>query len=100
MEDIELIIKIDEELYNYIQTEEYDEHLDKRFDYQIRFAVKDGTPLPKGHGRLIDVDDLVKRAKQFADSPNNYISQRNKDFIYILEREEIIIPADKAESEE
>ena len=59
MADIELVIKIDEELYNYRQTEKYDEHLDKRFDYQIRFAVKKGTPLPKGHGRLIDEDKII-----------------------------------------
>lgn len=48
--DIELVIKIPEELYNYMQTEQYDEHLDKRFDYQIRFAVKDGISLPKDMG--------------------------------------------------
>ena len=47
MADIELVIKIDEELYNYMQTEKFDEHLDKRFDYQVRFAVKNGTPLPR-----------------------------------------------------
>lgn len=52
--EMELVIKIDEELYNYMQTEEYDEHLDKRFDSQIRFAVKEGTPLPKHHGALKD----------------------------------------------
>ncbi|MCR5312166.1 MAG: hypothetical protein K6E54_00690 [Bacteroidaceae bacterium] len=50
MADVELVIKIEKELYNYMQTEEYDEHMDKRFDYQIRFAVKNGVPLPKGHG--------------------------------------------------
>lgn len=25
-------------------------------------AIKNGTPLPKGHGRLIDADRLVKKA--------------------------------------
>jgi hypothetical protein len=58
---MKVVIEIDEKLYNYMQTEKYDEHLDKRFDYQIRFAVKDGTPLPKGHGRLIDADALEKK---------------------------------------
>ena len=43
-----IVIDVDEDIYNYIQTEGYDEHLDKRFDYQIRFAVKNGTPLPEG----------------------------------------------------
>lgn len=45
---MQVVIEIDEELYNYMQTDVYNERLDKRFDYQIRFAVKDGTPLPKG----------------------------------------------------
>ena len=27
---------------------------------QILKAVKNGTPLPKGHGRLIDADDLIQ----------------------------------------
>lgn len=53
---MQIVINIPEELYNYMQTEEYNEQLDKRFDYKIRFAVKDGTPLPKGHGRLIDAE--------------------------------------------
>ena len=57
---MEIVIDIDEELYNYIQTEGYDEHLDKRFDYQIRFAVKNGTPLPKEHRDLIiEKDDKI-----------------------------------------
>lgn len=42
---MEIVIDIPEELYNYMQTEEYNEQLDKRFDYKIRFAVKEGTPL-------------------------------------------------------
>jgi hypothetical protein len=58
MADIELVIKLDEELYNYMQKGEYDKHLDKRFDYQIRFAVKDGTPIPKRHGNIIDVNSI------------------------------------------
>lgn len=59
-------------------------------------ALEKATPLPKGHGRLIDADDLIKRTKKFIDVPNNYISQRNKDFVYYLEREEAILPADNA----
>lgn len=55
---MKLVIDIPEELYTYIQSESYDEHLDRRFDYRIRFAVRDATPLPKGHGRLIDANTL------------------------------------------
>lgn len=55
---MKIVIDIPKELYDYMQSETYDKHLDRRFDYRIRFAVKNGIPLPKGHGRLIDVDKL------------------------------------------
>ena len=55
---MKLIIDIPEELYTYMQSESYDAHLDKRFDYRIRFAVREGKPLPKGYGRLISTSDL------------------------------------------
>ena len=68
---MDIVIKIDEELYNYMQTEEYDECLDKRFDYQIRLAIKNSTPLPKGHGRLIDADAFIKTMED-ASKRQNY----------------------------
>jgi hypothetical protein len=54
---MQIVIKIDEKLYNYMQTEEYDKHLDKRFDYQIRFAVKNGIPISKEttNGNMIKI---------------------------------------------
>lgn len=30
-------------------------------------AIKNGTPLPKGHGRLIDVDEVIKIANKKKD---------------------------------
>lgn len=57
--------------------------------------IKDGTVLPKGHGRLIDADEEIKYARKWIKHPNQYISQRNKDFIYYLEKAETVIPADK-----
>ena len=51
MADIELVIKISEENYNII----------KNYKAPMSWAehvIKNGTPLPKGHGRLIDVDRL------------------------------------------
>ncbi len=56
MADIELVIKIPEELYDIIinpQKLETMYHAGK-----ICEAVRNGTPLPKGHGRLIDADAL------------------------------------------
>lgn len=54
MADIELVIKIPEEAYKLLNNEGVDwlgaEH--------ILNAVANGTPLPKGHGRLVDADKL------------------------------------------
>ena len=55
---MQIVIDIPYELYNYINSESYDEHLDMRFDFQIRHSVQKGIPLTKGHGRLIDADYL------------------------------------------
>ena len=60
MTDIELVIKIPEEirlaLINNIQLS-----LDQQSvcDSCIKQAIVNGTPLPKGHGRLIDADALI-----------------------------------------
>lgn len=49
--------------------------------------------VPEPHGRLIDADDMIKRAKKWQDSPDDYIQRRNKDIVYYLEKEDTIIPA-------
>lgn len=51
---MKIVIDIPEELYeaNNVSLKP-DEVL------ELRFALKKGTPLPKGHGRLIDADDLI-----------------------------------------
>lgn len=57
------------------------------------------VPVHEPHGRLGDLDDIIKRAKKWLDHPDEYISQRNKDMIYILEKEDAIIPASGTEVE-
>lgn len=56
MADIELVIKIPEEEYTLCKKQWDTECLDT-----LMIAVKYGVPLPKGHGRLIDVSDLLDR---------------------------------------
>lgn len=55
--------------------------------------IKNGTPLPKGHGRLIDADMLIN--KYAYDLDNNFIVDL-KD----INDAPTIIEADKAESED
>lgn len=62
MADIELIIKIPEEMYQKIKETNMvigGRRSGERFDYILFNAVNTGTPLPKGHGRLIDADAVL-----------------------------------------
>ena len=49
MADIELVVKIEEERYNQIKR-----CADNYLVSGLELAVKNGIPLPKGHGDLID----------------------------------------------
>ena len=52
MTDIELVIKIPKETYEAVCNE-------NMLPYNIVNAIKNSTPLPKGHGKLKDVDLLA-----------------------------------------
>ena len=52
---IEIVIKIDEKYKTLLDNGEADGNVRK----SILLAVVNGTPLPKGHGRLIDADALI-----------------------------------------
>ena len=81
MADIELVIKIDEELYKDIKEHGLCGYCSDR--EIVGESIAAGTPLPKGHGRLIDADQL----------PIDI-------FFDDVENAPTIIEADKAESEE
>lgn len=56
---MKLIIELDEEIYDYVLSSlEENDHLPAFFDKDLRVAVRNGTPLPKGHGRLIDEERI------------------------------------------
>ena len=84
MADIELVIKIPENIYKYVQITGSVNMLDTQ---QIANAIFDGKLLPKGHGRLIDADDLLAEINQF-------------DYYDNVKEAPTIIEADKAESED
>ena len=60
MADIELVIKIPEEMYQNV--------LNGTYCGTLYEELKNGTPLPKGHGRLIDADAVTKDFNTFQDS--------------------------------
>ena len=63
MSDVELAIKIPEEIYNH--TQEYEVGgFNQENDTKLFIAIKNGTPLPKEHGALKDADKI--KASMFA----------------------------------
>lgn len=59
MADIELVIKLPEELLSKINDENY-QSIISWYDTTLYYAILSGMPLPKKHGRLIDADALMK----------------------------------------
>lgn len=59
MADKELVIKIPEELISEIDDENYQSVI-SWYDTTLYYAIKNGTPLRKGHDKLIDVKDLLE----------------------------------------
>ena len=55
---MQIVIDIPEKVYNTLTHTEFDANLvvDK-----MRKSIVNGTPFPKGHGRLSDMDELVKK---------------------------------------
>ena len=91
---MQIVIDISEGAYNYIKANGVRIPYHKLID-----VIKDGTPLPKGHGRLIDADitkDLKNKIKHYG---KDY-KFTQEEILNILERYEIkyvptIIEADK-----
>lgn len=76
MADIELVIKIPEESYNILRDGCFicsGERSGKTILQQFCMAIYNGTPLPKGHGRLIDADALPLNKIDDANYGSNYI---------------------------
>lgn len=82
---MQIVINVDNELYEYFSKRRtmhdngYFSHVGKLIK-----AFRDGTPLPKGHGRLIDADKLW-------DSYHNL----DYDFYEAFDLADTIIKADK-----
>ena len=77
MTDIELVIKISEEDYKTLININ-DSRLPSIIAREHLFnSIANGTPLPKGHGRLIDADVFEKR---LMDARSYYIGEKADDF--------------------
>lgn len=86
MADIEVAIKIPEEEYEMIVNSE-DCGL-----HTLTRAIARGTILPKGHGRIGDLDKLIKRVTNLPKCPNGYSQVYDEAMIInIIEDEPVII---------
>ena len=92
MEQIELVIRIPEESFNhYLECSE-----DSRDEAEIGFAVRHGTLLPKGHGRLIDRSKL-----EMSDiAPEPWYRPMMAYTEWTIDDAEVVIEADKEGAEE
>jgi hypothetical protein len=72
--------------------------------YYVEHLIKEGTPLPKGHGRLKDTDKISDELERLRDSwnqyGNEYESGKYEGYDYALDEvldAPTIIEADKEE---
>lgn len=93
MADIELVIKIPEEMYKWVN--DVNKFFDDYGTSDFIDLVKNGTPLPKGHGKMIDADVLCD---YFWDNRSKLYT--HKDLQIVIDNAPTIIEADKAESED
>ena len=87
---MQIVIDIPKDVYKEtLRTEIWNEY-EKR---AIRFAIRNCTPLPKGHGRLIDASNLM--------TVTDYDGENEKTYVPYSEIEEAptIIEAESEEEE-
>ena len=61
---MKIVINMPEVLYRIIQMRDNPSEINKKDYMLLREAIKNGTPLPKGHGALIDRDVLQRYIEQ------------------------------------
>lgn len=77
-------------------------HCEPVYSQSLGDAVRDGTPLPKGHGRIMDVDKIIKKMEEreeyLKDNRSMYETACVETALDMFGK--TIIEADKTESEE
>ena len=104
MAEIELVIKIPEDVYTRLFDNGIQDNEIATDDIcEMARSLRLGTPLPKGHGRLVDISKIDEDRIE-SDNPIIYLTMNGQyteaislDYLNDLPT---IIEADKAESEE
>lgn len=97
MEDVELVIKIPEKLYKHIMSMQL--YIPGRRSGKTTLAIilaviKNGTPLPKGHGDLKDVD-VMKNKLCTHEASELFGSTTCAEILDFINDEKPIIEADR-----
>lgn len=101
MKDIELVIKISEKAYNDIMSIQHISGLrsGKTFLAEILKPIMTGIPLPKGHGVLKDVTNLMRGL--YTDMQTTEETFTSSEVYRMIDEEcPTVVEADKKESEE
>lgn len=93
---MKLVIDISEKDYNNIEPFLNGEPIKGGFNlFKALEIIANGTPLPKGHGRLIDADEIIEQANNMADElDNNFTIADIEKVGTLLESISAIIEAD------
>ena len=87
---MQIVININDSEYEEIK-EDAEKFRSKKMTVPFLYKIiESGVPLPKGHGRIADIDKVLEEMK----------ATRTYDIPFALERVKPIIEADKTESEE
>lgn len=92
---MKIVIDIPEEIYTYLLARYKYQNTDdiglSGFD-KVGVSIKNGTPLPKNHGRLIDADELKRTMEKDIRKALSFVDLT--DFVWLAPT---IIEADKEE---
>jgi len=57
---MQIVIDIPEEIYENINNHSGMAYAVEDYLHEVEWAIKNGTPLPKGHGKIGDIDRLYE----------------------------------------
>lgn len=64
MADIKLVVKLPKEQYDLILKSDIGATSVFVSKECMMYSIKNATPLPKGHGRIMDVDKIIKKMEE------------------------------------
>lgn len=97
METVEVLIKLPKDVYEKIQQIDriiVGRRNGKTIEFALWNGVKNGTVLPKGHGRLCDIDAALKCMEEVADDKSN-IKECAMGFFDWACSKRVVLEADK-----